>query len=112
MFSTNLFANNDVVVGELSVVSEKSYVHRVISRESGYHAVYLESGLPDLGCTLTDRAIILNTDNGSESMLSLATMATIHSKPVRINVIGCESIDANQPSITAPKAVTVKLFRH
>lgn len=99
-FSTNLLAAN---TEQLQVIS-------IESRDSGYHAIYLSGSMPNEGCVLNDRAIILESNEGGKAMLSLSLSALAASKKVIVGVEGCTVIAPEQPQYTAPKVVKIQIY--
>ncbi|MDV5168338.1 hypothetical protein [Photobacterium rosenbergii] len=78
-------------------------VKSIESRYSGAHALYGSSTIPDQGCTLKDRGIIVETDAGSKTMISVALSALVSGKQAIVQVSGCTMISPGHGVETAPK---------
>lgn len=59
-FSSSVFADAD---------SAQLVINSIESRNSGYHALFLSGTVPNEGCSLSDRATILESDAGGKAML-------------------------------------------
>nr|VFK33052.1 MAG: hypothetical protein BECKMB1821G_GA0114241_11359 [Candidatus Kentron sp. MB]VFK35646.1 MAG: hypothetical protein BECKMB1821I_GA0114274_113410 [Candidatus Kentron sp. MB]VFK77483.1 MAG: hypothetical protein BECKMB1821H_GA0114242_11459 [Candidatus Kentron sp. MB] len=80
------------------------------SRESGYHAVYISGTMPDEGCTLLDRGILIASTPGAESMFNVAMAALDKQNSVLIRVDGCTIIEPVQPEHTAPHIRKIHIY--
>lgn len=95
-------------IGQFIHAAENSGFMKVTSieaRDTGYHAIYFNGAIPDQGCTLPGRAVVVNTNNGN-TLLSLAATALENNLSVVIKVDGCVPI---LPGSTATAALITKL---
>ena len=108
----NVFAKDETQF-ELGLKGTNSEFTRVISiesRSSGYHAIYFDTNLPDLGCDTNQRGVILDADTGSELMISLAQISLQDFRRVIARVEGCTIIETGV-TYTAPKIIKIQLYR-
>ncbi|WP_146149050.1 hypothetical protein [Photobacterium gaetbulicola] len=89
--------------------SQLMIIDSIESRYSGAHAVFGSGSIPDQGCTYKDRGIIVDTDIGSNTMVSVTLSAAISATPVIIQVSGCTMISPGHGTETAPKITKVQL---
>ena len=90
--------------------SAKVKIDSIESRDSGYHSIFVVGSLPaDQGCILSDRAVVIETDNSSKTMLSVALTALTSGKDVVIQVSGCTPINTGYTN-TAPKVTKVQIY--
>ena len=88
----------------------KVHVTSIIARGDGHHNIRTNGALPDMGCTLTDRAIIVGSDFGAKTEMDVALAAYLNFNCVAVAVDGCVAISADQPQITAPRVVRLQLL--
>ena len=82
----------------------------VETRDSGYHALFISGDIPtDQNCNLTDRAIIVETDSSSKTMLSASLAALAAGKEVIVQVSGCTIIHTGYKN-TAPIVSKIQIF--
>lgn len=84
-------------------------VSAVETRDSGIHAIYLNDAIPDEGCDLTDRAIVLGTQDHGGAMLDAAMTALAYSRRVVVRVEGC-SVLTPASKTTAPRVVRILIL--
>lgn len=102
MFSGGLFADAN---------SSIDIIDTIESRDNGYHAIFLQGGVPDESCDLTDRAILANSSAGGQAMLDVALAALINHRSVILRVSGCSVISPDQAHLTAPSLKKVQIMR-
>ena len=112
VISIAAFANQnfdmDFVIDPKAQTSPFERFRSIETRESGFHAVFLNVEVPDEGCDLTDRAIIVATTDGGRAMFNTALMAFVNGRRAVVRVDGCISL-APGSSLTAPRAVKVQI---
>lgn len=94
----------------LAVNTAEVFVESIETRNNGLHALYLSGAIPSQNCSLSDRAVIVESDSGSKSQLSAALTAFSTGKKVVVGVVGCVDIGTGQ-SLTAPKVVKIQVYR-
>ena len=80
------------------------------SRESGSHALYFTGSIPNQGCTLSDRAVIVESSPGGGTMLQVAFTALTTRQLVIARVDGCVPINPPDTTITAPKVTKLQIY--
>ncbi len=99
-------AINSIAATNTSMVKITS----IESRSVGYHALFASGSIPaDQNCSLTDRAIIIESDSSSKTMLSISLTALVSDKDVIIQVSGCSKIHPDYAD-TAPVVTKVQIF--
>jgi hypothetical protein len=83
-------------------LSDFSRIRVVEIRDDGWHAVYLQGAVPDLGCSLNDRAIISANAVAGGALLQASLDAQRWGSNVRIRVDGCIPIRPGN-ALTAPR---------
>ncbi|QGX41531.1 hypothetical protein [Permianibacter aggregans] len=80
------------------------------TRDDGYHAVYLDGPILNEGCTLNDRAIIVESSSklGSKTLVSTVLSSAVAKNRVVLRVSGCVAISLSQTSTTAPLVTKVQ----
>ena len=71
-------------------------------RDDGWHAIYLQGPVPDLGCSLNDRAVISADAVAGAVLLQASLDAKRSNRFVRIRVDGCIPIRPGN-ALTAPR---------
>lgn len=84
-------------------------ISSIESRESGYHALYLSGAIPSQGCSLVDRAIIVETSGSGKSLLGIALSAMLSNRQVILRVDGCVGIDPSS-TLTAARILKVQIY--
>jgi len=110
MITKNIVLGTVLLAFGIGVYAAPLQVMSIESRESGYHALYLSGPIQDENCTLTDRAIVLESSDGGKSMLSVSLTALATGKKVLLGVSGCSIIAPDQTQHTAPKVVKVHIY--
>jgi hypothetical protein len=78
-----------------------------VPRSSGYHSLFLSVAIPSQGCTLSDRAVIDETDPGGKALLATTMMAITGGNNVDVRVDGCVPVNPAETADTAPKIVKI-----
>ena len=109
-----VFVFNDALAAQNSGVMR---VSSIVSRDSGSHAIFFQPesyngpyAVPDQGCALSDRAVIVEQTAGGGTMLQVILSALTNSKRVLIQVDGCTPLDPATPLVTAPKVTKVQIY--
>ena len=102
-----LFSSNASALSNSSAM----FVESVESRSSGYHALFGSGVIPDQDCTYRDRAIIVDSDVGSQTMVSIALSALLSGKKVIVQVSGCTIVSPEHGDKTAPKMTKLHIYR-
>lgn len=91
--------------------SQVDNVSNIVSREGGYHAIFLENSnlLNTDGCTRNDRAVLVDTLGENRAMYTLVLSAMLAGAQVELRTDGCVPIQAGS-AITAPRLIKVKLY--
>jgi len=90
--------------------SGRAKVTQVDSRVSGFHAIYIEGGVPDEGCSRIDRAVLVEGDDGERFSLGVALTALASGRDVILHVDGCVPLDPGS-SVTAPRILRISILR-
>jgi len=90
--------------------SDASTITQIEARDCGFTAIYLNTALPDEGCTRTDRAIIVASQDSENNLFSTATTAFIHEIRVFVRVEGCVGITPGSKT-TAPLVIRIAMQR-
>ena len=93
--------------------SQPSIITTIESRSSGYHAIYLSNLIPDQGCYLSDRGVIVEKDVSGKTETAIALTALSIGKRIILRVDGCVGIDTNpgsNPEVTASRIVKVQII--
>lgn len=100
------------VCGSLSHAANtvQGFVDSIETRESGFHGIYLSVNIPDEGCSLTDRAVLVESDPGGASQLAVLLAALAADKQIVVGVTGCTGLGTSNPA-TAPRIVKVQVYR-
>lgn len=86
-------------------------VKNIVSREGGYHAIFLKNSvfLNTDGCSLNDRAVLANTVGENKAMYTLALSAMLSGAKVELRTDGCIEVQAGAAN-TAPRLIKVKIY--
>lgn len=105
LFSAPAFAVN---------IDAPAFVDSLETRNTGYHGVWLSESIPSQNCTLSDRAVVDETDLGSKTQFSTLLAALASGKKVIVGVDGCVQIGVVVDGTirTAPRVVKVQLYRN
>ena len=112
VISIAAFANQNVdmdfAIEDKAQNSPISGIRSIETRESGLYAVYLNVDVPDEGCDLMDRAIIVGTTDTGRAMFDTALTGLAQRRGALVRVEGCIPIGPGS-SLTAPRAVKVQI---
>ncbi len=102
-----------LLIPNLSFAAENNgydSIGSIVTRDDGYHAVFFSSIVftNSDGCDYADRAILLESDSVSRSMLAALLTAMMSQANVQIRTDGCEVLNSAN-SDSAPKIVKIKM---
>lgn len=81
------------------------------TRQSGLHAIFINMPVPNEGCTLQDRAILVESDSSYKTMYATLLMAAASGYNVVLRVNGCTPIDNPNPTgYQSPKIIKVQVY--
>jgi hypothetical protein len=103
--SLSFFVSNVYSAGN----SLPSKITSIETRQSGYHSVYLNNAIPNEGCGLQDRAVLVESDASSKLLYATLLAAVVAGYDVIIRVSGCVSIDTGATiQYWAPKIIKIQ----
>jgi hypothetical protein len=103
-------AATSCLMSSLALAAANSAVGTItnfVPRSSGYHSLFLSVAIPSQGCTLSDRAVIDETDPGGKALLATTMMAITGGNNVDVRVDGCVPVNPAETPDTAPKIVKI-----
>jgi hypothetical protein len=81
------------------------------TRQSGLHAIFLNTPIPNEGCNLQDRVILVESDPSYKTMYSTLLMAAASGYNAVLRVNGCTPIDNPNPSgLQSPRVIKVQIY--
>jgi hypothetical protein len=81
------------------------------TRQSGLHAIFINSSVPNEGCSLQDRAILVESDPSAKIMYATLLMAAAANYDVVIRVNGCSPIDnPNSTGLQSPRIIKIQPY--
>jgi len=81
------------------------------SRSNGLHAIFFDQIIPPQGCTLSDRAVIVESDLAGKTLIAVTLSALGTNKNVVIQVDGCTPITTTEDT-SAPKVTKIQLYNN
>ncbi len=102
-----------LLMPSLSFAAENSpltTMSNIVSRDDGYHAIYINAGLSNSdSCDMFDRIILVEESSTDRSMLAMLLTSLMSNASVILKVDGCVIVHS-ETTLTAPVLTKVKIL--